>query len=167
MTDGSNIRLRKVEPDDLPVLYAWENDEDAWPDGSTHNPLSQEDLRNYIMQTTGDIYRDGQLRLMICSGDADEPVGCVDLYDVDVRNRKAAVAVYVAPDSRNHGIAQQALQQIVSYVSRILQFRLLYAVVRTSNTASMTAFQHTGFQVVCTLPEWTLEGDSCLLISRV
>lgn len=167
MTDGLNIRLRKVEPDDLPVLYAWENDEDAWADGSTHNPLSHDDLQNYIMQTTGDIYRDGQLRLMVCSGDADEAVGCVDLYDVDIRNRKAAVAVYVAPGSRNQGIARQALMQIISYVSRILQFRLLYAVVRKSNQSSMSAFQHAGFQVVCTLPGWTLEGDSCLLISRV
>ena len=167
MKDELNIRLRKVEPDDLPLLYVWENDEQAWPDGSTHNPLSQEDLRNYIMQTTGDIYRDGQLRLMICPASSEEPVGCIDLYDVDVRNRKAAVAVYTAPAFRNQGVAGQALREMISYVSRILQFRLLYAVTRQTNMASMLAFQHAGFQVVCTLPDWTLEGDACLLISRV
>ena len=100
MTDSTSIHLRKLEPDDLPLLYAWENDAEAWPDSSTHNPLSQEDLRAYIMQTTGDIYRDGQLRLMICIEHTDRSVGCVDLYDVDVRNRKAAVAIYVAKESR-------------------------------------------------------------------
>ena len=167
MTGGQDIRLRKVEPDDLPLLYAWENDAEAWPDSSTHNPLSREDLRSYIMQTTGDIYRDGQLRLIICSSCSDEPVGCVDLYDVDVRNRKAAVAIYVAPACRNQGVASMALMELVSYVSRILHFRLLYAVTRQTNVASLRAFQHAGFQQVCTLPDWTVEGDACLLITRV
>lgn len=167
MTDGQNIYLRKVEPDDLPLLYAWENDAQAWQDSSTHNPLSREDLRSYIMQTTGDIYRDGQLRLIICLTRSDEPVGCVDLYDVDVRNRKAAVAIYVAPACRNQGVAGQALKELISYVSRILQFRLLYAVTRQTNTASLRAFQSAGFQTVCTLSDWTLEGDACLLTTRV
>ena len=59
------IKLRKLEPSDLPFLYQWENDASAWADGSNHNPLSQQDLRDYIASTTGDIYRDGQLRLII------------------------------------------------------------------------------------------------------
>ena len=59
------IKLRKIEPDDLPFLYQWENDSRAWADGANHNPLSQQDLRDYIQSTTGDIYRDGQLRLII------------------------------------------------------------------------------------------------------
>ena len=62
---GRLIQLRKIEPEDLPFLYQWENDASAWADGSNHNPLSQQDLRDYIASTTGDIYRDGQLRLII------------------------------------------------------------------------------------------------------
>ena len=59
------IRLRKLEPSDLPFLYLWENDASSWADGANHNPLSQQDLRDYIDSTTGDIYKDGQLRLVI------------------------------------------------------------------------------------------------------
>ena len=59
------IKLRKIEPKDLPFLYQWENDASVWADGSNHNPLSQQDLRTYIESTTGDIYKDGQLRLII------------------------------------------------------------------------------------------------------
>ena len=36
-----------------------------WADSDTHNPLSRHDLHQYIENTTGDIYRDGQLRLII------------------------------------------------------------------------------------------------------
>ena len=59
------IKLRKLEPSDLPYLYRWENDASVWAAGDTHNPLSQQDLRDYIASTTGDIYKDGQLRLII------------------------------------------------------------------------------------------------------
>ena len=41
------IHLRKIEPTDVPYLYRWENDASAWADGSNHNPLSQQDLRDY------------------------------------------------------------------------------------------------------------------------
>lgn len=178
MINPVNIVLRKLEPDDLPQLYLWENDAESWLDGNTHNPLSEADLRDYILRTTGDIYQDGQLRLMIClaesesdkqSGEqrgektANEPVGCIDLYDVDIRNRKAAVAIYVAREWRNQGVGKIALQKLKSYVTNILCFRLLYAMVRETNLTSQKLFQAVGFQRVACLPEWVNEGNILVL----
>ena len=178
MINPENILLRKLEPDDLPQLYLWENDAESWLDGNTHNPLSEADLRDYILRTTGDIYQDGQLRLMIClaesesgkqSGEqrgektANEPVGCVDLYDVDIRNRKAAVAIYVAREWRNQGVGKIALQKLKSYVTNILCFRLLYAMVRETNLTSQKLFQAVGFQRVACLPDWVNEGNILVL----
>ena len=172
MAARPDILLRKLEPDDLPLLYAWENDSDAWLDGDTHNPLSEADLREYILRTTGDIYQDGQLRLMICpaseSGEAtNEAVGCVDLYDVDIRNRRAAVAIYVSRKHRNQGYAEAALLELKSYVAHILCFRILYALVREENSASINLFQAAGFKQVAVLPEWINEGNILVLQSRL
>ena len=180
MAARPDILLRKLEPDDLPLLYQWENDADTWLDGDTHNPLSHEDLRDYIMRTTGDIFRDGQLRLMICPASdstADtplkggvvsaEPVGCVDLYDVDIRNRRAAVAIYVSRKHRNQGYAEAALLELKSYVAHILCFRILYALVREDNSASINLFQAAGFKQVAVLPEWINEGNILVLQSRL
>ena len=164
MSDATHIILRKLEPDDLSALYAWENDADAWLDGDTHNPVSKADLREYILRTTGDVYQDGQLRLIICHADAlQQPVGCVDLYNVDIRNRKAAVAIYIAPEYRRKGIALHALKQLKSYVVSILHFRFLYAFVRDANYPSLNLFQNVGFQNVACLPNWVLEGDIFVL----
>lgn len=172
MNKKPSIVLRKLEPDDLPLLYQWENDSDAWLDGDTHNPLSEADLREYILRTTGDIYQDGQLRLMICpaseSGEAtSEAVGCVDLYDVDIRNRRAAVAIYVSRKHRNQGYAEAALLELKSYVAHILCFRILYALVREENSASINLFQAAGFKQVAVLPEWINEGNILVLQSRL
>ena len=158
-----SVVLRKLEPDDLPLLYEWENDSCSWLDGDTHNPLSHEDLREYILRTTGDIYQDGQLRLMICPTPDSEAVGCVDLYNVDIRNRKAAVAIYISRKYRGQGFAQNALRELRLYVTNILCFRMLYALVREKNKISLRLFQSADFQNVATLPKWVNEGNILVL----
>ncbi|MCD7714519.1 MAG: GNAT family N-acetyltransferase, partial [Prevotella sp.] len=62
---NSNVILRAIEPDDLDLLYNVENDRTLWQLGNTNEPYSKELLRNYILTTTGDIYADKQLRLII------------------------------------------------------------------------------------------------------
>ncbi len=108
------IKLRKLEPSDLPFLYQWENDASSWADADTHNPLSQQDLRDYIASTTGDIYRDGQLRLIIEDSSQANPatLGCIDLFDFDIRNRRAAIGMYVAPEARGKGVGRAAVEAL-------------------------------------------------------
>ena len=146
------IKLRKIEPNDLPFLYQWENDAASWADGANHNPLSQQDLRDYIASTTGDIYRDGQLRLIIEQITNDQSpgassrlteevrdrsaeegfppitnatIGCLDLFDFDPRNRRAAIGMYIAPEARGNGVGRQALEQLEQYAFDHLNLRVL------------------------------------------
>ena len=157
------IALRKIEPSDLPLLYLWENDDTAWPDGAVHNPLSQKDLRDYILSSTGDIYKDGQLRLVIMKGE--NAIGCIDLYDFDVRNRRAAVGVYIAPSFRRQRYGEQALTLLIDYAKRHLNMRLLYAYVQCANIASTNLFRKQ-FTPSNAIPSWTLEGASYLFYKK-
>ena len=156
------LRLRKTEPFDLPFLYQWENDASAWADGNNHNPLSETDLRNYIESTTGDLYKDGQLRLIIEEQQGDEKitVGCLDLFDLDPRNGRAAVGIYIAPAFRGKGYGKQALQQLDDYTFGFLHLRLLYAFVSHRNTASQQLFRQAGYTPSANIPHWTREGDA-------
>ena len=158
------LRLRKTEPADLPYLYQWENDAAAWTDGCNHNPISQQDLRNYLEQTTGDLYRDGQLRLIVDTAEDNDwlSVGCIDLFDLDPRNRRAAVGIYIAPPYRRQGYAREALSQLVQYAFSFLHLRLLYAFVATHNTASEHLFAAGGFEPSSILKDWTAESDARL-----
>ena len=157
------LRLRKIEPTDLPFLYQWENDAASWADGANHNPLSRQDLRDYIASTTGDIYRDGQLRLIIESSNP-ATLGCVDLFDFDPRNRRAAIGMYIAPEYRGKGVGHEALKQLESYAFDFLQLRCLYAVIATNNTPCSTLYSHAGYTPSSPLPAWTLESDAVIWI---
>ncbi|MBQ5774435.1 MAG: GNAT family N-acetyltransferase [Paludibacteraceae bacterium] len=159
------IHLRKIEPTDLPFLYLWENETDVWKDGDTHNPLSQQDLRNYIASTTGDIYQDGQLRLIIES-ETKDTLGCIDLYNLDIRNRKAGIGIYIAQHARKQGYGTLALQQLQEYAFTFLNLRTLYAFAHVQNTPCNQLFQSAQFQAVATLPYWTLEGNTTLWIKN-
>ena len=156
----SNIKLRKLEPSDLPVLYQWENDAASWADGANHNPLSQADLRDYIASTTGDIYRDGQLRLIIEEDGL--TLGCIDLFDLDIRNRRAALGMYIAPEYRGKGVGKAALVQLEAYAFTHLNLRLLYAVIATKNEPCSALFRHAGYIPSSPLPAWTLESDAVI-----
>ncbi|MBQ9603502.1 MAG: GNAT family N-acetyltransferase [Paludibacteraceae bacterium] len=157
------LRLRKLEPTDLPFLYQWENDASAWADGANHNPLSQQDLRNYIESTTGDIYRDGQLRLIIEDG---ATLGCIDLFDFDPRNRRAAIGMYIAPEHRGKGVGKEALRMLEDYAFGHLNLRVLYAVIATKNTACSALYRQAGYTPSSPLPAWTLESDAIIWLKE-
>ena len=156
------INLRKIEPADLPFLYIWENDADSWADGDNHNPLSQQDLRDYIESTTGDIYRDGQLRLII--EEEGVTMGCIDLFDFDPRNRKAALGMYIAPEHRGKGVGRMALEQMEKYAFGHLNLRLLYAVIATNNAPCTALYKTSGYTPSSPLQGWTLEADAVIWI---
>ena len=178
-----NLKLRKIEPSDLPFLFQWENDTTMWADSDTHNPLSRHDLHQYIENTTGDIYRDGQLRLIIeesqpSYSEADRSseceirtfnsqlstkiLGCIDLFDFDARNRKAAIGMYIAPEERGKGVGKQAVQLLEDYAFGFLHLRMLYAIISVHNTACSYIYEQMGYTPSSVLKDWTLEGDAIL-----
>ena len=122
-------------------------------------------MRDYIASTTGDIYQDGQLRLIIES-ETKDPIGCIDLYDLDIRNRKAGIGIYIAKHSREQGYGKLALQQLEEYAFHFLNLRTLYAFTHVQNTPCNQLFQSTHFQSIATLPYWTLEGNATLWIKN-
>ena len=165
-----NLQLRKIEPSDLPFLYQWENDATMWADSDTHNPLSRHDLHQYIENTTGDIYRDGQLRLIIEDSQlsplnsqlSTKIVGCIDLFDFDARNRKAAIGMYIAPDARGRGVGKQAVQLLLDYAFNFLHLRMVYAIISVNNVACSRLYEQMDFLPSSLLRTWTLEGDAIL-----
>ena len=152
--------LRKIEPSDLPFLYQWENDATMWSDSDTHNPLSRHELRQYIESSMGDIYRDGQLRLII--DDEGITLGCIDLFDFDARNRKAAIGMYIAPNMRGKGFGKKSVELLLDYVFDFLKLRMVYAIIGVKNYSCSRIYESLGFVPSSILKAWTLEDDASL-----
>lgn len=65
LLENHQIKLRAVEPEDLDLLYSWENETTLWIHGNTLAPYSKLVLRQYINDALEmDIYQSKQLRLI-------------------------------------------------------------------------------------------------------
>ena len=152
------LQLRAMEPEDLQILYEWENDTDLWQSGSTRAPYSRYVLKRYIEESYKDIYESKQLRLMIELIDG-TAVGIVDLFDFDPYNMRAEVGILVYPIYQGRGIATQAIELLKKYAFEFLNIHQLYAYVSADNEHSLALFEKCGFTISGTLKAWTKTKD--------
>jgi diamine N-acetyltransferase len=151
---NNNIHLRLLEPEDLDLLYAWENDSSLWISGNTVSPYSRYTLKEYIAQSHLNIYEARQLRLMIELRVSGKGVGLVDIYEFDPHNRKAAVGILVDSQYQGKGIATEALNLLADYAFSFLKLHQLYAYIPVGNKASKALFLRCGFIVSGILADW-------------
>ncbi len=157
---GSNqrTRLRAMEPEDLDLLYRIENDVELWDVGTTSVPYSRYVLHDFLASSSGDIYTDKQLRLVVENEDA-EVVGLLDLCHFDPKHLRSEVGMVIERPWRQKGYGLEALQQCIAYARRTLHLHQLYAVVSSDNEAALRLFAAAGFKSSACLSEWLFDGD--------
>ncbi|MDR2956056.1 MAG: GNAT family N-acetyltransferase [Prevotella sp.] len=157
---NSQIKLRAVEPEDLDVLYKWENSTSLWIHGNTMAPYSKLVLRQYINDALEmDIYQSKQLRLMIDLLEDNTTIGTIDLYDIDAHNRRAGMGILIDEAHRQKHYATQALELMTSYAFKFLYLHQIYAYISISNIKSISLFEKTGYVKVGILKDWVQRGD--------
>ena len=68
---SERVRLRAMEPEDLEVMYAMENDSRTWDVTNFTVPYSRFVLKQYIENSECDMFADRQLRMMIVRAEDD------------------------------------------------------------------------------------------------
>jgi diamine N-acetyltransferase len=155
---GNNITLRAIEPSDIDLLYAWENDTDNWNVSNTQAPFSKFVLEQYITSAHEDIYTAKQLRLIICDHDQ-KAVGSIDLFDFDPNHLRAGIGILIADKSdRRKGYASEALELLTHYCFQALNLHQFYCNITTDNESSILLFQKHGFQITGIKKQWIRDG---------
>lgn len=153
---GEKVYLRALEPEDLDLVHEIENDEDFWEISSTQAPYSKFLIKQYIENAHRDIYDIKQLRLVICTN-RNRPVGLIDVYDLEPRDRRAAIGILIAnKKDRKKGYGSESLSLLCNYCFTHLGLHQVYASVTANNRESMQIFENNGFRKVGLKKEWTL-----------
>ena len=165
---GENIHLRALEPEDVDVLYKWENNREIWHVSNTQTPFSRYVLEQFLVNAHEDIYTNKQLRLIISPNENDAAVGAIDLFDFDPYHLRAGVGILIAEEYRNKGYAFEALELLKDYAFNNLLLKQLYANVTVSAPSSLQLFEKCGFEKVGLKKSWnrisaTEFGDEWLL----
>lgn len=155
--NGSKVSLRALEPDDVEVLYKWENDRAIWHLSNTITPLSRFTLEQYVLSAGQDIYATRQMRMMV---DLNEPehgiktIGSVDLFEFEPAHRRAGVGILIHDGFRGKGFASEALDLLINYAFETLQLHQLFTNISKTNEDSVRLFDIKGFQLIGTKKEW-------------
>ena len=150
--------LRALEPEDLELLYDVENDPNTWSYGPAPAFYSRNTLRRYIESATGDIFADGQLRLVATLTADSTAIGLADLTSFDAFNMRAEVGLLLLPQYRGQGFAADILRQLAAHARR-LHLHQLYAIVAADNAAAAATFAAAGFSNTARLTEWLHTDD--------
>lgn len=152
---GKNLLLRAPEPEDLDLLYIWENDPEIWQVSNTITPFSRYVLKNYIENSHLDIFQSKQLRLMIELINPSITVGTIDLFDYDPYHNHAGIGILIGNVSeRNKGYAGEALDILISYSFKILKLHQLYCNISADNISSIGLFKSKKFVKCGEKKEW-------------
>ena len=160
MTKPPLIQLRAMEPEDLDVLYRIENDTELWNVGATNVPYSRYALHDYIAQSTGDIYADRQVRLIIEDRENGCVAGLADLFNFDPRHRRAEIGLVIERDYRNKGIAQTVVTQLHHYALHTVGLHQLYVVIGIDNAPALHLFHKLDYIESAHLSDWLYDGHA-------
>ena len=157
MSQNPKVRLRAMEPEDLDLLYRIENDVKLWNVGNSNVPYSRYTLHNYIATSSGDIYADRQVRLII-ENEQGTVVGIVDLVNFDPSNLRAELGLIIEEPFRHAGYAQSTMEQITDYAVNVLHLHQLFATIDVTNEACLQLFRKLGYIESARLKEWLFDG---------
>ena len=154
-----SIILRAMEPEDLEMMYAIENDHDTWSVTDVNTPYSHFVLHEFIANATGDIFTDKQVRLII-TNKKDEFIGMIDLFNFNPQHKRAEIGIIIRKRFRNQGYGKAALLELINYARRIIHIHQLYVYMSVDNTNCIKLFEETGFERDAELKDWLFDGDN-------
>jgi RimJ/RimL family protein N-acetyltransferase len=131
------LRLRPAADADCELLWHWANDPAARA-ASFHNrtiPWSEHVEWFEARQS------DPRSRIYVIE-ESDRPVGVLRF---DLEGRGATISLNIAPTSRGRGIGQEALRRGCALIAEQGAVESLTAYIKPDNTASLRAFEQTGF----------------------
>lgn len=154
------ISLRPLEPEDVGLLYRWENNMEIWELSNTRTPYSRYVLNEYIKNSVRDIYETKQMRFIIENWER-RAVGAIDLFDFEPYHQRAGIGILIHDiEDRNRGYAADAIEALTEYAVAGLGLKQLYANISEDNIYSIKLFEKSGFVKVGVKKSWlkTISG---------
>lgn len=145
---GKKIYLRAMEPGDMEMYREMANDpETEWMIGGWSFPISKKEQLEWYEKV---ILDKNNFRFTIVMRESEQPVGMVNLVNIDWKNRSGYHGIKLSPQSpKGKGIGTDAVMTIMEYAFDELQFNRLDTAWSEYNKASIGLYKKCG---------WSIEG---------
>ena len=140
---SERVRLRAMEPEDLEIMYAMENDPQTWDVTNFSVPYSKYVLKQYMENSRRE---------------DDAVVGTIDITDFAPMHSRGEVGIAVRKEYQGNGYASDALKLLCDYAFGFLFLKQLIVHVAADNEVSLRLFGSCGFVQCGLLKEWWFTG---------
>jgi diamine N-acetyltransferase len=154
MLRGKKVLLRPLVTEDAVTLMVWENDPTHWRVSETEAPYSLQEIEAFIASSS-QIRTNKQVRFMILEKSSKQPVGTIDLFDIDFKHVRANIGVLIADEAhQGKGFASESIDLMLLYAQRYLDLRNFAASIHADNSKSLELFKAKGFVEIGVRKEW-------------
>ena len=145
MLEGTLVRLRAMEPEDLEDAYKWVNDREVtlWLT-SLRYPVSRKDEQKWIDDAPTNSF--GDVRLAIETKDG-KHIGGINLHRVNPEDRKAGLGIMIGEkDHWSNGYGTDAIKTLLSFAFDEMNLHRVWLHVFADNERAMACYQKCGFR---------------------
>ena len=145
MLEGTLVRLRAMEPEDLEDAYKWVNDREVrlWLT-SLRYPVSRKDEQKWIDDAPTSSF--GDVRLAIETKDG-KHIGGINLHRVNPEDRKAGLGIMIGEkDHWSNGYGTDAIKTLLSFAFDEMNLHRVWLHVFADNERAIGCYQKCGFR---------------------
>lgn len=138
--ENSNIYLRFAEYEDIEDLFEWRNDEDSKKASFNTNEIDIKEHNKWFKESLANPERN---IFIIC----DKHCNKLGQIRFDKKKDRAEIDIIINPKYRNKGIGTLVLTKAPKYYLDNFAVKKLVGKVKTSNIASLKAFEKAEFKI--------------------
>lgn len=139
MISFGRVTLRRVEPEDYPLIQTWQNDPEIFPRMDYQRPFSLEDIRAseshgaekewpFIIEAEG------------------TPIGRCGLFGIRWRDRWGGLYIFIgAKDTWGKGYGKDAIRALLTYAFGTLNLSLVQLYSLADNERAVRMYKSLGF----------------------
>ncbi|WP_346795551.1 spermidine N1-acetyltransferase [Halomonas sp. Bachu 37] len=137
----TDLKLRALERNDLRFVHELNNNQSImsyWFEEPYESFDELEELYNKHIH-------DNAERRFVAESSTGEPIGLVELIEIDYIHRSAEFQIIVTPQYQGRGFARELVHQALHYSFTILNLHKIFLIVAVENVKAIHLYRQTGF----------------------
>ena len=142
MIQGKRVRLRAVEPSDLPDYHRWLNDPEVTRYLLLYAPLSMPDEEAWYQA----VRADPEQKVFAIETEAGQHIGNLGLMHLNWKDRSAELGIVIGDKSQwGQGYAQDAIRTLLAFAFGEMNLHRIYLRVYADHAPAIRAYRKCGF----------------------
>ena len=139
----SNIITREITVNDTQNILKWRNNPNVNRHFCMQDKLTEEAHMNWLNNV---VMTNKAKQFIISEKSTGIDIGTVYLRDIDYRNKKAEMGIYIGEDScRGKGYGSEAIRFIINYGFTTMNLHKIYLRVFANNVIGIKSYEKCGF----------------------